>query len=1220
MKRQLGFSMYADPSPIAPAGASPSPRAVGAATGAHDWENIKENAKPIKRGRRIAKLNAFARNTAGLSTTSRKKGLGIRSSAAAAKTERQIAIAQFEEQIAAAADDPAADRLEPWMRFIRWSEDEYPTGGPQSNLLILLERCCRALLKDEAYKNDERYVKVWLKYADLLEDPMDLFRFLCVNRVGERRSLFYVAWALVAEHRKNYSLADKVFSRGKRHGAKPSKMLDQRYRQFQRRMARKWLRQDEGDEDAAPTRLSEAGTDRRSTHRSNNENAGNGGRVGRGRGLAGGVANTRRAGGLGISRSRTSSSNNGRTGVSTLGNFNIFVEGEDGAAGGAAQTAGAGSGGVNDIMPRPYDDDIVDGSPSLPWNHFAGKKERKKENDGPVTRWNEGGLELVGRQRGRHSRLPRPPAFSICVDEEDGTTSSFSSSSSAAAACTTGRKATHSEGGLQAPGTANLRRRLEGPGRTQAEKEAHDLFKDPLKNFRLAGEDLTSVAADAPQIPAPPPPRLPAAEPNFAPPAPPLPAEQQQQAKAGRHKIRASAHTGYEPELLQNDDGEETCFEEQRAMLMIKRARERSKTTKAAREAKTKRELELRKQQQQQQQQRPPRVPIRRGGVGSAGPVSRKPPTFNKHRQNNNLERRATMATLRGLDDSSTDESDYSSSEEEEDSLLAGVADGNTSAAAPKALTFSNCDSFVASVSAKDSTVSLAVVASSSTPMPGISTSIKATRKLMFNSGFKASPSPRAANSMVPKPHLMAGEFYDSSDASSDDEQPKPTEAQIMPKTGGKRNVIGLNNEDMTCNLQAAMDELGDIFCSPGLTGAAEAAPLNTGADPAPAAATATGAGFKIYGGDDLDDTSSDDDEARDENAAPPNHVQPQFRERRHIQVVKPSAVMREMSPGEYPSALPTEQASDDEEQVPVGLTASAAMPFGGGFQIFSDETADVASNQTARESLARNLFDASSDRETETVAQATVNVLRAASDQLVRRERVDPASQHCNIVQQQAAGRRNTLEMIGSFEDSDESDAEEESAAAAEAGRGGRRQSLNLANTLDLLNLDNLDDSSDQDSSVAAEEEIAAAAAAGRRQRPRQPSRNGHDADRRTSRGTSRPAIKMSIFEDVFGKDQSHLQTISEGGSEASGSSQNSSGAHSNLSSRKGSSTHQFGMTLGSMPSNSTAASGRLSMDSMSSMNDLSSICCEDEADESGMGQAQTPAVVELPFKIFTD
>ena len=39
------------------------------------------------------------------------------------------------------------------------------------------------------------------------------------NKIGEERSFFYIAWALVEEEKKRYPLADKIYCRGLALGA-----------------------------------------------------------------------------------------------------------------------------------------------------------------------------------------------------------------------------------------------------------------------------------------------------------------------------------------------------------------------------------------------------------------------------------------------------------------------------------------------------------------------------------------------------------------------------------------------------------------------------------------------------------------------------------------------------------------------------------------------------------------------------------------------------------------------------------------------------------------------------------------------------------------------------------------------------------------------------------------------------------------------------------------
>jgi len=308
-------------------GFNTAPRTNENTTNEHDWENIKENAKPLKRGRDVKKLNSVARFG-----STRK-----------AESERQRIKTDFEHQVTIGTTD-----LNPWIRYIKWTEEEYPAGGQQSNVLILLERCCRTFLNVNEMKNDERYIKIWLKYFDLLEEPLPLFRFLCSNRIGERVSLFYIAWALVAEHAKNYGLADKVFTRGKNFSAKPKKVLANRQKQFQRRMARHWMKQSSQDEQPIPNSLAQAGQDMLQDENSGSGNGTNEG-TGRGRsGLANGVSNTRNNTNGSFQRTSSRNTRSNTHGVSTLGNFNIFVEGSEEN---------------NSAVGGQYGNDLVDGSP-----------------------------------------------------------------------------------------------------------------------------------------------------------------------------------------------------------------------------------------------------------------------------------------------------------------------------------------------------------------------------------------------------------------------------------------------------------------------------------------------------------------------------------------------------------------------------------------------------------------------------------------------------------------------------------------------------------------------------------------------------------------------------------------------------------------------------------------------------------------------------------------
>lgn len=202
---------------------------------AHNWETVKENAQPRRRGRAVAKLNVYAKESAASVNSGRAERLKAqRDQLEAAAAQAWSAYRSGD----ASAGSGGGDPLLPWLRYVKWTEAEYPSRGKGSAYVQLLERCTRKFKDEERYRNDKRYLRVWIKYADALDDPTDVFRYLYSNGIGEDLALFYVAWAFVVERAKNYALADKIYTRGKNRLAQPVEELKEKHRQFQRRMSR----------------------------------------------------------------------------------------------------------------------------------------------------------------------------------------------------------------------------------------------------------------------------------------------------------------------------------------------------------------------------------------------------------------------------------------------------------------------------------------------------------------------------------------------------------------------------------------------------------------------------------------------------------------------------------------------------------------------------------------------------------------------------------------------------------------------------------------------------------------------------------------------------------------------------------------------------------------------------------------------------------------------
>lgn len=383
---------------------------------------------------------------------------------------------------------------------------------------------------------------------------------------------------------------------------------------------------------------------------------------------------------------------------------------------------------------------------------------------------------------------------------------------------------------------------------------------------------------------------------------------------------------------------------------------------------------------------------------------------------------------LDALSDSSSTSSD---ADDDEHSVVASIK------AAPKALSFSNCSSAHTASSAKHPTQHNSMQMSvqrgldfggaqcAATPMPGPGNSYAATRKLMFGSEMKQTSSLKAP--AMPKPNCDI--FSDSSDDDEDAAQDAGAAAAAAVDTS------------MTCNLRAAMEDLGDLFCSPGLD--ARAASDH---------------------GEDEEEEEEDEDRATfesaaaavvDENAAPgvgARNISQKNHHARSIHNVKPEAVLRSMAEHEYPSAAPTEPESDSDDAEEAETAQQGNGLFGGGdFHIFNEEdgTQDFtgvqqqmrASTDTADAALALEIFNDDDDVSDEaghpdSSEGSTANIVAAASRAL-HGPRLDMA---------------NTMDMIGIGEN--------------DAGEL-------IANTMDLLNL--IDSSEDEGSSDDHVEEEAA-------------------------------------------------------------------------------------------------------------------------------------------------
>lgn len=186
----------------------------------NEWELYKENVRPLKRGRNVELLNEALKAQA---DNSLKKSL--------IETRRKFLDAIDEYK----GDDP----LRPWLDCIKWVQESFPTGGDCSGLLVIYEQCVRRFWHEERYKDDLRYLKVWLEYADNCEDAEVIYDFLEANNIGQSHSCYYSAYALHMEFKNKLRKADDIFNLGIARKAQPLEKLEAAYKKFLVRSTRK---------------------------------------------------------------------------------------------------------------------------------------------------------------------------------------------------------------------------------------------------------------------------------------------------------------------------------------------------------------------------------------------------------------------------------------------------------------------------------------------------------------------------------------------------------------------------------------------------------------------------------------------------------------------------------------------------------------------------------------------------------------------------------------------------------------------------------------------------------------------------------------------------------------------------------------------------------------------------------------------------------------------
>jgi hypothetical protein len=152
-------------------------------------EASKENIRPIASGRRATALAGI------LATPHAQRESMLASSHRRFRMTIANALAEEEDDDGQDYEAQADDALGAYSEYVSWTIEHYPEG--HVSLVPLLEEATRTLkdMRGGVYRQDPRYLKLWSSYADLVERPEVIWRFLFTNDIGTARATLYESFA-----------------------------------------------------------------------------------------------------------------------------------------------------------------------------------------------------------------------------------------------------------------------------------------------------------------------------------------------------------------------------------------------------------------------------------------------------------------------------------------------------------------------------------------------------------------------------------------------------------------------------------------------------------------------------------------------------------------------------------------------------------------------------------------------------------------------------------------------------------------------------------------------------------------------------------------------------------------------------------------------------------------------------------------------------------------
>lgn len=146
---------------------------------------------------------------------------------------------QYERRLLEELED-MDDPLELFLEYISWINNAFPQGGTskKSRMIEVIERCITYFKDMETYKNDPRYLKVWLWYielysSDILQECKDIFIYMFRKRIGAKLTLFYEEFAALLFHMEKFNEAYNILKLGIEENSRPQHRLLKKLNEFE---------------------------------------------------------------------------------------------------------------------------------------------------------------------------------------------------------------------------------------------------------------------------------------------------------------------------------------------------------------------------------------------------------------------------------------------------------------------------------------------------------------------------------------------------------------------------------------------------------------------------------------------------------------------------------------------------------------------------------------------------------------------------------------------------------------------------------------------------------------------------------------------------------------------------------------------------------------------------------------------------------------------------